>query len=206
MKSFPVLNDIYHFECTKCGNCCCGDISITLNLYDLYKMARFLNIKTTKELFNKNYVRLSKHEHNVWIPEIQFKRSPLKFCPFLINDADDKNYNQGLCSLHPEHKPLICSLAPVGRIVDFYDDSDEYVFIKPATDCPGVDSKIENKLSEKIAKYDIELCYQKRFFKILEELKDSDYSKAYYQERLYSFSVNIEFDKIIQSIENKLLA
>lgn len=204
MKSFPVINDIYHFDCTKCGNCCCGDISITLNIYDLYKMARCLNMKTTKELFDTNYVRLVKHDQNVWIPEIQFKRSPSKFCPFIINDADEKNYNQGLCSLHPKNKPLICALAPVGRIVDFYDDTDEFVFIKPATDCPGVDSNKENRLSDDITAHNIELNLQKRFFRILEQLKEVDYPKSDYLENLYIFSVNLKFDKIIQSIEEKL--
>ena len=205
MKSFPIINDIYYFDCTKCGNCCTGDIRITLNLYDLYKMARFLRMKSTQDLFNQNCVQLFKHEHNVWLPEIQFKTSPLKFCPFLINDADDKNYIQGLCSLHPEHKPLICALAPVGRILDFDEGSDQFVFIKPALDCPGVDEKKENHLSEDVAAFSEELSHQKLFFRILEQLKEADYPPAYYQEKLYHFDVDLNFNVIIKLIEDKLI-
>ena len=206
MSSFQIIDDTYLFECTKCGNCCTGDIRISLNLYDLYKMARFLKMESTRELFDQNYVSLFKHnEHNVWLPEIQFKTKPLKFCPFLINEADDKNYIQGLCSLHPEHKPLICAMAPVGRVLDFDDNSDQFVFMKPAMDCPGVDEKKENHLHEDIKTYKDELNFQKRFFRILEQLKVVDYSKKYYQENLYQFSVEMDFNQTIQSFEDKLI-
>ncbi|MBN1409046.1 MAG: hypothetical protein JW956_14700 [Calditrichaceae bacterium] len=189
-----------------CGNCCSGDIRITLNLYDLYKMARYLKMKSTIELFDRDYVRLFKlDEHNVWLPEIQFKTNPLKFCPFLINEVDDKKYLQGLCSLHPEYKPLICAMAPVGRILDFDNDSDQFVFMKPAPDCPGADQKKEHHLSKDIKSYDVELNFQKRFFRILEQLKAVDYSKEYYQEYLYQFYVNLEFPDIIESIENRFI-
>jgi len=206
MSSFQIINDSYLFECTMCGNCCSGDIRITLNLYDLYKMARYLKMKSTIELFDRDYVRLFKlDEHNVWLPEIQFKTNPLKFCPFLINEVDDKKYLQGLCSLHPEYKPLICAMAPVGRILDFDNDSDQFVFMKPAPDCPGADQKKEHHLSKDIKSYDVELNFQKRFFRILEQLKAVDYSKEYYQEYLYQFYVNLEFPDIIESIENRFI-
>lgn len=205
MNSFPVINDTYHFECTKCGNCCTGDIRITLNLYDLYKMARYLKMKSIKELFDQKYVRLFKNEHNVWLPEIKFKSRPLKFCPFLSNYADENNYIQGLCSLHPDHKPLICALAPVGRILDFDESCDKFVFMKPASDCPGIDSNKENQLSNDVAQNMRGLNLQKRFFNILEQIKEADYSMEYYQKNLYLFPVNLEFNKIIQSLEDKLI-
>ena len=206
MSSLPTIDDTYDFDCTKCGNCCSGDIRITLNLYDLYKIAHFLKIKSTHKLFDQNYVRLFKlNEHNVWLPEIQFKTSPLKFCPFLINDADDKNYIQGLCRLHPEYKPLICSMAPIGRILDFDEESDQFVFLKSAPDCPGVYEKKENHLSEDIATFSDELNLQKRFFRILGQLKEIDYSIEYYQENIYQFNIDLDFYKIIKSIEDKLI-
>ena len=163
-------------------------------------------MESTRELFDQNYIILFQpEEHKVWLPEIQFKTKPLKFCPFLINEADDKNYIQGLCSLHPDHKPLICAMAPVGRVLDFDDDSDQFVFIKPAADCPGVDEKKENHLHEDIKAYKEELNFQKRFFRILEQLKVVDYSKKYYQENLYQFSVEMDFNQTIQSFEDKLI-
>ncbi|MEJ2544098.1 MAG: YkgJ family cysteine cluster protein [Calditrichaceae bacterium] len=206
MSSFQIIDDTYLFECTKCGNCCSGNIRISLNLFDLYKMARFLKLNSTKELFQDNYVRLFKHEeHNVWLTEIQFKSDPLKFCPFLINEADDKNYMQGLCSLHPEHKPLICAMAPVGRVLDFDDDSDQFVFMKPAVDCPGVDEEKENHLSNDIRIHKEELNLQKRFFRILEQLKEADYSREYYLKNLYQFKVNQNFSDVMKSIENRIM-
>lgn len=206
MSSFPIIDNTYLFECTKCGNCCIGDIRITLNAYDLYKMAHFLKMKSIRELFYQNYVRLFRHdEHNVWLPEIQFRTSPLKFCPFLINDADDKNYIRGLCSLHPEYKPLICSMAPVGRILDFDEVSDQFALLKPAADCPGVGEQKEHHISKDIAALSDELNLQKRFFRILERLKEADYCKEYYQENLYQFNVDLDFYKIIKSIEDALI-
>lgn len=169
-------------------------------------MARFLKMKSTRELLDQNYVRLFKHvEYNVWLPEIQFRTIPLKFCPFLINDADDKNYIQGLCSLHPEYKPLVCSMAPIGRILDFEEFSDQFAFLKPAPDCPGIDEQKENHISEDIAAFSDELNLQKRFFRILEQLKEADYSKEYYQENLYQINVDLDFYDIIKSIEDKLI-
>jgi Fe-S-cluster containining protein len=206
MSSFQIIDDTYLFECTKCGNCCTGDIRITLNLFDLYKMARFLKMDSTRDLFDQHYIRLFRHEEqNVWLPEIQFKTNPIKFCPYLINDADDKKYIQGLCSLHPDHKPLICAMAPVGRVLDFDDDSDQFVFIKPAADCPGVDEKKENHLSDDIKTYCEELNLQKRFFRILERLEDVDYPMDYYLANLYQFQVDQNFSDIITSIEDRII-
>ena len=206
MSSFQIIDDTYLFECTKCGNCCTGDIRISLNLYDLYNMARFLKMESTRELFDQNYIILFQpEEHKVWLPEIQFKTKPLKFCPFLINEADDKNYIQGLCSLHPEHKPLICAMAPVGRVLDFDDNSDQFVFMKPAMDCPGVDEKKENHLSDDIKIYSEELNLQKWFFRILERLKEVDYSMDFYLANLYQFKVDQNFSDIITSIEDRII-
>ena len=205
MSSFQVIDDTYFFECTNCGNCCTGDIRITLNLYDLYKMARILKFPATTELFGKNYIQLFKHEHNVWLPEMRFKTRPFKFCPFLINEADDKNYIQGLCSLHPDSKPLICTLAPVGRILDFDEGSDQFVFIKPAPDCPGVDEKKENHLAGDVSAHSYELNLQKRFFRILEQLKETNYPVEYFQENLYYFDINPNFNDIVKLIEGRLI-
>lgn len=203
MNSFPVINDTYFFDCTRCGNCCTGDIRITLNLYDLYKMARFLKMASTEKLFEQNYVQLFKHEHNVWLPEIKFKSRPLTHCPFLLNDADEYNYIQGLCSLHPEYKPLVCALAPVGRILDFDEKEDQFVFIKPAPDCPGIDIQKQNHLSNDIIQLEKELNWQKRFFKILDRLKKAEHSERYFPDNLYQFPVNTEFSKIMQAVDEK---
>jgi len=205
MDAFPVIKDNYYFECSRCGNCCTGDIQIQLNLYDLYKMSRFMGMDTTRDLFDKNYIRLTGHEHGVRIPAIRFKNRPFKFCPFLINDADENGFNEGLCSLHPDHKPLICAMAPAGRIVDFDNDSEQFVFIKPASDCPGVDSKKENHLSEILDIYNLELNLQKRFFRILDSLRDRELDDSFYLENLYSFNVSADFHEIMVHLENRFV-
>ena len=205
MNEFTIIQNRYNFKCTKCGNCCTGDIRIQLNPYDLYKMARFLDMKSTCELFDRRYVRLFSHEQGVWAPEIQFKTGPFKFCPFLLNNLDENEQFEGLCALHEKHKPLVCTMAPIGRTIDFEDNREEYVFIDPAPDCPGIDSDKENNLMDILEKCDRELYYQRKFFRILENIKDFGLSKSYYLENLYYFNIRPDFNEILDLLENKFI-
>ena len=170
-EDFPEIINEYNFRCTLCANCCTGDQSVLLNLYDLYIMAGHLSMANTKQLFDDHWLRLLKIEQNVWLPQVRFKLKPYKFCPFLISDRSECGKLIGLCSLHPENKPLVCAMAPVGRIIDFESDKDEFVYVKPAPDCPGVNIKQVNYLDDLKKNYKIELVYQKRFFNILEHIK-----------------------------------
>ncbi|KAA3610762.1 MAG: hypothetical protein D8M58_21210 [Calditrichaeota bacterium] len=208
--AFPIIQANYNFECTMCGNCCTGDQKVNLNLFDLYKMALYEKYENTRQLFDNETVYLVKTQNDAWQPQIKFRALPsnkfnkksIKFCPFLINDLNDQNNLKGLCCLHPQKKPLICSMAPVGRVLDLKDDSEKFVFVKPAPDCPGVESKKIHYLDDIKNNLTAELEYEKRFFKILDSLK-KDHQKAFYLQELYSFKATENFEKILTILEQK---
>jgi Fe-S-cluster containining protein len=202
--NFPIIENLYHFECTRCGNCCTGDQQVLLNPYDLYKMARFKGFLNSRELFEKHLVQLVQHENKAWMPQIKFKSISTrkhKFCPFLINELDEHNKLLGLCSLHPHKKPLICAMSPVGRTIDFSDNSQQFIFVNPAEDCPGVDIKKENFLDDLIVSLDKELQYEKQFLRILDSLIEKNVPREYYANEIYYFALDKSFVEVLQQIE-----
>lgn len=198
-EKFPVVSRNYQFKCTLCGNCCTGDQKVHLNLYDLYRMSRFHNYDNTKSLFDAGLIHLIKTDNGVFLPRIRFKVKPFCFCPFLINEE-----KQGICKLHPDHKPLICSMAPLGRVVDFENNSETYYLIEPAPDCPGMKSKVVNQLQDFKDEYATHLSYQERFFKLLEFLKDKNWSRSEFLELFYCFDCRLPFDEILDLIETNI--
>jgi Fe-S-cluster containining protein len=206
--NFPIIEQSYHFECTRCGNCCTGDQKVNLNPYDLFKMARYKGYRHSILLFENKLVYLVQNENNVWIPQIKFKsiaKKKHRFCPFLINELDENNRLLGLCSLHPEHKPLICSMAPVGRVIDFKEKSESFIFVKPAPDCPGVDIEKKNKLSDLQKVLKTELEYEKQFLQILDKASGRQLSERFYIDNIYSFPVYQSFATIFSRIEQSVL-
>jgi Fe-S-cluster containining protein len=172
-----IIKKSYQFSCAQCGYCCSGEQLVLLNFYDIWKIAKFLKFNSAQELFHKGYLEFHYNEHNVYIPKIKFKTKPWKFCPFLVNSMEGDSRLKGSCSLHPLHKPLICSLAPLAREIDFSANKEQYFFIKPAPDCPGVCSKKTNYLKDIIQKYQLELELQKQFFREMEARKHTQMSK-----------------------------
>lgn len=195
---FPKINDTYAFACSRCGNCCTGDQKVFLNLYDLYRLAVYFGYNHTSDLFNAAMVILSEGDHQVFVPRIRFKRRPFVFCPFLENDFNGSTVLTS-CRLHPDHKPLICHMAPLGRVLDFSTEEETYVFVPPAPDCPGVKKTALNHLSDFTRKFTKELSYQRAFFKILEELKGRTLSRRRFLTELYYFDVRQPFDQILQA-------
>jgi hypothetical protein len=67
---------------------------------------------------------------------------PRRQCPFLVNDIDHEGTYRGLCSLHPDAKPLVCALSPLAREVDADFNSgtvaETWSFVPPVSHCPGV--------------------------------------------------------------------
>ncbi|MBN2424436.1 MAG: hypothetical protein JXR46_05600 [Calditrichaceae bacterium] len=179
-------------------------MTIYLNPYDLYKMCRYFNFDTTDGLFLRNIIRLESAENNTWQPVINFRKKPFVFCPFLINEQDEQGKLKGLCKLHPDYKPLICSLAPVGRAICLDTDNDEFIFVKPAPDCAGIGSDITNDLSEIVKQKYKELSFQKRFFKLLEKCSEKSYKKDDYNRLLYTFSMNKNFPDILTDMEKMI--
>lgn len=196
---FPVIRENYNFACTLCGNCCSGVQDVLLDWYDLYRMARFLEFENTARLFKAGLVELRTGPEQLRLPYIRFKQRPYRFCPFLENHIDDDKIS-GLCRLHPGHKPLVCGLAPVSRTIDFENDQESWHFVKPAPDCPGVDSSQVNSLAGTIQTWSNELAYQTRFFHLLYRLSGSgkQFADEWFIRRLYNFDCQISFERQMQ--------
>jgi len=174
-------------------------MKIHINLYDLYKIARRLELTGTKDLFTEGLVELVRGQNSAYIPRIHFRSKPFKFCPWLINDLGDDEILRGFCSLHPYDKPLICKMAPVGRIVDISNDSESYVLTEPTENCPGMDVHQENHLSDLKEELGEELEYEKRFFTLLEKMEQRP--KEHY-EKLYELSCSRSFSDQLKEKEN----
>ena len=114
------------------------------------------------------------------------------------------NRLKGLCSLHQDGKPLICSLSPVGRMVDLERKTENFVYVKPDPDCPGVNSSKENRLVDLTDKFREELDFELRFYKVLKNIAARKPEKSEVIEAIYSFDTNQPFTKIIDAIEQSV--
>jgi len=205
MEEFERIDQTFYFNCARCGNCCTGDQKVFLNLYDLYKLARFKNYKHSKLLFDAALVVLVKEQNNAFLPRIRFKRKPYSFCPFLLHlQTNPETFITG-CMLHPFHKPLICALAPLGRVIDLDENSDDYIFVKPAPDCSGVHSKQANSLDKVKTQYRQELDFQYRFFTLLQKAKNKHFGRKNHLEQLYYFALDRPFAAILAEKEKNFM-
>lgn len=184
------MSESRNFSCTLCGECCSGTMEIFLNPYDLYKMGRFLKMNHSRELFEDQVVKWAPGQNNLLLPKINFKTEPFPFCPFLINDYQEVLGLRGLCSLHPEQKPLVCHLAPLTHMIDLETGEDSFGFIPPHPDCPGCtrgEIIRENLIRETLKR---ELAYEMSYYRILSERADAHPEKI---EELFFFDLNRPF-------------
>lgn len=201
MEEFEIINNKYYFDCKRCGNCCTGDQKVFLNLNDVYKLACYHKFDNTKKLFDCGIVILVQDQNGAFLPRLRFKLKPYQFCPFLIHEETNGNIFRTRCSLHPDFKPLICSLAPVGRMIDLDRKTDEYIFVKPAPDCPGVNSKEENSLSDIKHSHKKELDYQYFFFRLLQKARHKNFTRREYLEKIYSLPTSHTFSEMLDSLK-----
>jgi len=167
-------HDRFAFDCSLCGSCCRGDIVIPLNLEDLQRMSAFLNFEKTAFLFEENYARELPLEAGGFRPAIRFKEYPEKFCPFLENRLDDANKLKGLCRLHPDLKPLVCSLAPVGRELEFVNEDEakeKWYFTEPVSGCPGCRERKIQTAKSSISEKAEALKNEHDYFSVMERLQ-----------------------------------
>jgi len=159
--------EILHFSCTLCGECCSGDMKVFLNSHDLYKMGRFLKLTHTGELFSRRLVILDRGQNGLLLPRILFKTKPFSFCPFLVNDFQEETGLRGLCSLHPDSKPLVCRMAPLCREIDLEKKTDTFTFILPHPACPGPEGGniLEPSAEREAMKEELEL--EMRYYRLL---------------------------------------
>ena len=189
-----VPNRIYCFSCTLCGECCSGNMRVFVNSLDIYRMGRFLNLEHSSELFMRQLLLLDEGQNELKLPRILFKEVPIRFCPFLINDFDEDRGLRGLCSLHPDHKPLVCRLAPLSRHLDLETCEDRLEFILPHPDCPGGESDVvlDPEHERKLLAEDLD--YEARYYRLLSDHEDDP---AF----LWNFPLDRGFDKIINDWE-----
>ncbi len=198
------IDEIYKFKCRCCGDCCSGNMEININIYDLYKISKYLKFNNSGDLFKKDLVKLVNVQNDCWTPQINFKTVPFAFCPWLINDLNDDNLLRGFCSLHPGDKPLICKMAPAGRVVDFDKNDIVYKLTSPTESCPGMNEKSENKLSELKNDLKKELDYEHRFYQILDKIREHHFSAETMLEQFYCFDTDTDFDTVFFNMENSL--
>ncbi len=188
------------FNCLCCGDCCSGDMSIKLNIYDLFKMGKHLKLNSTKELFDKKILTFKTGQNGIIIPEIVFKTSPYKFCPFLINDLNDVMELKGYCSLHPFIKPLVCILAPISKTFETDGRRSEYSFTKPTENCPGELVGDDLPIDELLEPVKDEIFFENQFYTILDIIMVKNIEN--YKERLYYFNLEDSFINTIDNIRN----
>ncbi|WP_168203531.1 YkgJ family cysteine cluster protein [Oceanispirochaeta crateris] len=186
-----------HFDCTLCGECCCGSMKVFLNSYDLFKMASFLKMNHSDELFKRHFVILDQGQNTLNLPRIRFKTKPFPFCPHLINDLQEDLGLRGLCSLHKEHKPLICQLAPFSRKLDLKTGEDEFTYTLPHPGCPGSSGIRVLNIEEEKASLAKELDFEKRYYTLLSQNEEDS-------QFLWSFPLTQTFENLLTAWEKGL--
>ncbi|MBB6481323.1 hypothetical protein [Spirochaeta isovalerica] len=193
------IDEYYSFGCTCCGDCCSGNMKIHINLFDLFKIAVRLGFSSTGTLFSANLIKLVQGQNGAWIPIINFKKKPFPFCPWLINEQGDDDVLRGFCSLHPHDKPLVCKMAPVGRVADLTEGTESYILTAPTENCPGMVVCEENRLSVMKKELRQELDFELRFFAILEKMEGMP-QESY--KKLYLLDCAVPFEKQLKDLES----
>ena len=190
------VKDIYQFGCTMCGNCCTGLQTVRMDLYDLYRLAGYLDFADTALLFRQGIVTLTPGPHSSYIPILRFKVKPLRVCPFLEHTP-----TRGLCRLHPVHKPLVCSMAPLARAYTPENGNEDWFFVKPAPDCPGVNEHKEQRLADFKKTHRQQLAYQTRYYNLMQQIVHKAVPEQVYRDQLYSFKTDRPFEFILSRLE-----
>ena len=139
---------------------------------DLALLSRRLGVSRPSELKAAGVVALVREDVSgrpVWRPRLRFRTRPRRQCPFLVNDVGEDGAYRGLCSLHPDAKPLVCALSPLAREVETRTDSDAvsetWSFVPPVSSCPGVGQGTELEVAAPAAlrrRLDGEIRWMKR--------------------------------------------
>lgn len=193
----------YRFACTMCGDCCTGDVAIRLNLFDLYKLSRFMHYRHSHELISAKLIKMVRGENDVPAFRMFFKVRPFRYCPFLENRLQESGTPAGRCRLHPRFKPLVCKLAPAGRIVDLRRRQQvSYTVTPPAQDCPGFGSGPGIRIEDIRRHLQEELDWEVRYFHLLDFLIDMDPARQdKYSRQLHTFCITGDFNAIISKQE-----
>jgi len=206
MKDWPEISEksSIPFKCQLCGDCCRGDMTIPLNLNDLQKMTKHLKLSSAHELTEKSYIQWQSDDNSVWRPVMKFRNPPYDFCPFLSNKVEDDGSVKGLCTLHPYKKPLVCNLAPMGKILN-EDDSVSWCLVPPTENCPGMNSKEIFSASEILNKLRTEMSRENTYFRVLEHLYDMGADRDLFI-AFHDIGVQSDYDLYIEQWLEELLS
>lgn len=142
------LDDTFKFNCTRCGKCCSCRSDIILSPFDIYQIAKALNI-TTKEVIEE-YCNVI-YGNNSGLPIITLKSDERDLCPFLKFSVEEGKFG---CSINT-HKPGVCIMHPIGAVRKFNTEtheteSKEYMLV-PA--CDNNTADVEHKVRDFIKPY-----------------------------------------------------
>jgi hypothetical protein len=112
-------------------------MKVFLNPRDLVLITNYLNSNNTEVLFLKGCVIIDHARVGAPLPRMRFRKGVMEFCPFLENSVDEAGRLSGKCLLHPGHKPLVCTLSPLGREVDLGLGEESWEVKSPLPGCPG---------------------------------------------------------------------
>lgn len=149
------LDDTIKFNCKRCGRCCSGRSDIIINPFDVYKIAKHLNITTQKVV--EDYCSITVG-CNSYLPIVTLKEDERGLCPFLKFFMKEGVFG---CSIN-NHKPGACIMHPIGVVRRYNTETEEpeateYIQV-PSCDIHGTD--IEVKIRDYIKPYlDNEECH-----------------------------------------------
>lgn len=135
------LDDTINFNCKRCGQCCAGRSDIIVNPYDVYQIAKELNI--TMQDVIMNYCSIH-HGNNSGAPIVTLKEDERKLCPFLKFFSEEGKFG---CSIN-NSKPGACILHPIGvvRSIDTKTNTQEIHYIEvPSCSNHGTDTEVKVK-------------------------------------------------------------
>jgi len=108
------MDTVFAFRCLECGSCCRNREDVILSAFDLYRIAKELDM-TTEDVIRR-YCELYIGPTSR-IPLVRLlPRGEKRVCPLLRNSR---------CSVHMS-KPVVCALYPIGRALDPATDTYTY--------------------------------------------------------------------------------
>ena len=197
------LDDTIKFNCKRCGRCCSNRDDIILNPYDIYKLAKGLNITPAEVI--KKYCSIHCGV-NSCLPVITLKSDERNLCHFLEFVPSEGKFR---CSIN-NFKPGACITHPIGtmRAVDKNTGemtNKQYIEV-PSCSIHGTD--VEVKIRDFIKPYlDNETCHDAgnllmheitRYvdsIKVVKGIANEDASEEYFTEKEYSILNEILPDK-----------
>jgi len=179
----------FQFQCTCCGDCCRGKQSVPLNAQDLILLAKYCGLMNTRDLFIHGFVEARRDANGYWRPFIRFRVRPLRMCPFLLNDLEENGNLRGLCALHPNSKPLVCHLAPIGRTIDLANQQEKWGIHEPSPGCPGMKLGNTRSLKDGLIHLKTRLDSEIAFFSSIEQSSPDCPDADSASDRLFSYAV-----------------